>query len=63
VIERPGEDFDDMIACDQADEHCEAERHYALDEHPTKVLQVLEERLYRAALFLLVLLDVLHGFR
>ena len=51
--ERVFEDADDVIAGDEADENGDAQRGHALDEHPAKILEVLEKGLYRPTLFLL----------
>ena len=53
LIQRPFEDADDVVAREQADQHGDAQRRPALDEHPAKVFEVLEKGFYRPALFLL----------
>ena len=42
-----------MISRDETDERADANGNEALDQHPTKILEVLEKRFYWAALFVL----------
>src|SRR5262249_16109667 len=49
MIQRPSEDAHDLIAGDQTEEHPEPGRSQAFDKDPAEILEVVQERFYRAA--------------
>jgi hypothetical protein len=41
--QRPLDDLNDVVACDEAEQHRQAQRDGTLDEYPTKILEVFEK--------------------
>ena len=50
VVQRPFDYSDDIVAGQKTQKHGHACGRPAFDQDPTKIFEVLEERLYRAAL-------------
>ena len=48
AFERPGEDFNQMVTGDEAKQGADSYGHQTLDEHPSKILKMLQEGLHRA---------------
>ncbi len=59
MVEGAEQHPDNIVAPQEANQDGDTNSGEGLDEHPSEILQVLEERLYWPPLFILLLLDVL----